>query len=177
MVFIFTFWGERLHTFFRRKRFCHVTRLYEWTRRAFALTPVSALAGGGFSGSVGVSKILKYYVKDFYATGKALSDELSCTQIGLDIFAILFHEINFYKKRLLLQDKFFPFRVDRSSKFFPFKADSYLEGLSSDGWVQYACSGGAARLFVFCFPVSMGRNIRRLESSSCEFSSNWWIQQ
>ena len=34
-------------------------------------------------GSVGVSKMLKFYVKVFYVMGKAQSGELSCTGTGL----------------------------------------------------------------------------------------------
>ena len=38
--------------------------------------------GGGGSG-IGISKMSKFYVKDFYVMGKVLSGKLSCTQTGL----------------------------------------------------------------------------------------------
>ena len=39
--------------------------------------------GGGGGSGIGISKMSKFYVKDFYVMGKVLSGKLSCTQTGL----------------------------------------------------------------------------------------------
>ena len=49
----------------------------------------------GVSGVVGVSKMLKFYVKVFYVMGKALSGELSCP-CDRSCFSCLSYPYSFY---------------------------------------------------------------------------------
>ena len=50
-----------------------------WTKsRKSYCTTTGVGVGVGIGGVVGVSKMLKFYVKVFYMMGKALSSELSC---------------------------------------------------------------------------------------------------
>ena len=59
-------------------------RLYKCTGRAIVLLPGICLGS-----SSGVSKIVKFYIKNFIVMGKALSGELSCTRTGLVLIFIV----------------------------------------------------------------------------------------
>ena len=59
-------------------------------RKSYCTTPGVSV---GF-GSVGVDRMLKFYVKVFIVMGKALSGELSCMQTGLVVGALDVQQIN-----------------------------------------------------------------------------------
>ena len=67
-----------------------LARLYK-IQKSYCTTPGVGV-GVGIDGSVGVDKMLKFYVKVFYVMGKALSGELSCTRTGLSCFSIFHNE-------------------------------------------------------------------------------------
>ena len=66
--------AEAPHTFFFWQKMVSLARLDEVQEELLYYPGVGIGVGGG----VGISKMLKFYVKVFYVIGKALSGELSC---------------------------------------------------------------------------------------------------